>query len=534
MKTDQRKIDGLFQFLFFGLAILYVIVYMPFGFEDTDTGYIFGSSWNIYNGQLPHRDFIYTRPAIPAYFHTIFLYISETYGYILDRSFFYVQVFFYSFLGAKLLSEKFKITSKATLYFLATLGAIVSIHNYPPMGWNTIDGIFFSIIGLYFILKEKTTVLQILLGAMILMLGVFSKQSFYFMPIFLCIYLLLKKDWFRLKLYVGFGIISLLTYIIFKLANGTFLPFLEQTFTRTGSGDLIDVGIKTYYLALKFNVLYFLGTIILLVLSKKFLRNWITYLLANIILATFILLSFLKWNNDWHVINYVFQLLFITVVAISLYRYIFHKKNEYLLLMLLLTLSWCASISQGYQTPIHFSLPLVFGMYVIIFSEKEYKKFPIIPAAFSLVLILIIFWFGYQNLYRDSNRNQLSYKMEAVFPQLKFIKSDKRTFDKYSELKDLSEKYSKFTVLPSMTLAHYLTKTVNPIGTDWALDVEINDEAEKLLKQLERKKTFVFLEKNTESPEGFEGYKIMDLIKKNWIVINETNDFVVYKPRTID
>ena len=501
---------------------------MPFGFEDTDTGYIFGSSWNIYNGQLPHRDFIYTRPAIPAYFHSIFLYISETYGYILDRAFFYIQIFCYSFLGAKLLSEKFKITSKAVLYFIATLSAIVSIHNYPPMGWNTIDGIFFSVIGLYFILKVKTSAFQIFIGAMILMLGVFSKQSFYFMPIFLCTYLLLRKDWFRLKYYIIFGIVSLLTYISFKLTNGTFLPFLEQTFTRTGSGDLVDVGIKTYYLALKFNWFYYLATLLVLLISKKFLPNWITYLAANVILATFILLSFIEWNTNWHVINYVFQLLFITVVAISLYRFIFNKKSEYLLLVLLLSLSWCASISQGYQTPIHFSLPFIFGIYVIIFSEKETKKLPIIPAAISLILFLIIFWFGYQNLYRDSNRNELSYKMESIFPQLKFIKSDKRTFDKYSELKELSEKYSNFTVLPSMTLAHYLTKTVNPIGTDWTLDVEINDEAERLVRQLEKKKSVVFIEKNTESPEGFEGYRIINLIKKKWKKTETNKNFDVY------
>lgn len=55
-----NKISPL-QFLFFALCVFYIIFYMPFGFEGTDTGYIFGSSWNIYNGQFPHRDFIYTQ-----------------------------------------------------------------------------------------------------------------------------------------------------------------------------------------------------------------------------------------------------------------------------------------------------------------------------------------------------------------------------------------------------------------------------------------------------------------------------------------
>ena len=42
--------DNLYRTLFFLIGIAYVILYMPYGFEGTDTGYIFGSSWNIYNG----------------------------------------------------------------------------------------------------------------------------------------------------------------------------------------------------------------------------------------------------------------------------------------------------------------------------------------------------------------------------------------------------------------------------------------------------------------------------------------------------
>ena len=91
--------DHVFKIVFYALCLFYIICYAPYGLEGTDTGYIFGTSWNIYNGQLPHRDFIYTRPAIPAYFRTIFLYLSEVYGYFLDRCFFLRTAIYLFFAG---------------------------------------------------------------------------------------------------------------------------------------------------------------------------------------------------------------------------------------------------------------------------------------------------------------------------------------------------------------------------------------------------------------------------------------------------
>src|SRR5690606_37719425 len=140
------------------------------------------------------------------------------------------------------------------------------------------------------------------------------------------------------------------------------------------------------------------------------------------------------------------------------------------------------------------------------------------------------FYFGYQVLYRDSNRSELNYDMGRVFPQLKGIKSDKDTFEKYNELKQLAPKYPNFIVLPSITLAHYLTKTVNPIGTDWPLDVEINNEGEKLVSELDASKTIVFLENSEFTEEQLEGYIMEDIIKNTWTLIIKTKYFVVYSP----
>jgi hypothetical protein len=498
---------------------------MPYGFEDTDTGYIFGSSWNIYNGQFPHRDFIYTRPAIPAFFHTLFLFISETYAYILDRSFFYIQIFIYSFLGAKLLCEKFSITSKSTLYFIAIIGAVLSIHNYPPMAWNTIDGIFFSMLGIFLLLRSKGTLFHLILGSCCIALGMLSKQSFYFMPLFVFIYLLFIKDWKKLLYFSVFGVLFGVVYIVFKYGTGSLAPFFEQTFQRTSSSALVDAGVKAYYLALKFNIIYLIGGLFVAWVVAKFVHKKYVYVLLNLVLALLIIGFYIQHSEGWSVVIYIFQLLFVITFLYSVYK--LRSDKKYLLLILLLTLSWSASISNGYRTPIHFSLPMAFAIYVMFFKSEDNqisKKL----ATLIISFYLIVFYVGYQTIYRDSNRKELVYSMVEVFPQLKFIKSDKETYDKYSELKQLAVAHPNFTVLPSVTHAHYLTKTINPIGTDWALDVEINNEAEMLVQQLVEKNAVVFIEKKEFSQEEIDGYSILEMIKRQWVLLETGDYFDVY------
>ncbi|PKA83630.1 hypothetical protein ATE92_1790 [Ulvibacter sp. MAR_2010_11] len=517
-----------FQFLFFFICAFYIVFYMPYGFEDTDTGYIFGTSWSIYNGEIPHRDFIYTRPAVPAFFHTIFLFISETYGYIIDRSFFYIQIFIYSYLGSKILCNTFSITSKETLYFIAILGAVISIHNYPPMAWNTVDGVFFCTIGLYLLLHEKSRLLYLFLGAIFIVLGMFSKQSFYFMPLFICLYFLLRKDYFRLKYFAFFGLIGGLMYVGIKYLNGSLEPFLNQTFQRTPTSALVDAGIKSYYLALKFNIIYVTLLLIGIWVASKYLGKKYTYLILNVGVVVLISFLFIRHSGNWSTIEHLFQLLLIVASAYSLYM--LRKDKRFLVLILLITLSWSASISNGYRTPIHFSLPLIFALYIFFFSEVP-KQISFLFSSIILTLYLVTFYLGYQTIYRDSNRDKLIYEMGDVFPQLTFIKSDHDTFEKYKELKKLAAKYPVFTAIPSVTHAHYLTKTINPIGIDWPLDVEINNQSKSLVDQLADKNAYVFLEKKEYSQYELDSYEIKSIIEKDWVLVEKGTQFDVYRAR---
>ncbi len=516
-----------FKYIFWSLLVLYIVFYMPYGFEDTDIGYIFGTSWEIYNGQLPYVDFNYIKPPVPPYFHTFFLFISEEYAYVFDRSFYYVQVFVYSLLIAKILTEKFKLNHFT--YFIAALGAIVSIHNYPPMAWNTIDGIFFTSIGCYFIFKNNTSITQLFIGALAISLGVLSKQSFYFFPVFLAAYLVLTKDYYRLKFVVLFGILFLSIFIGTLYFTDTLNLFIEQTFSFTPTSGLIDAGIKAYYLALKFNILYVLLTILIIWILSKKLENKYIYLLLNICIATYMVYIFLNEESYLNFKEYLLQLLFL---AAALYTLILSVKDKkYWLLLLMLSLSWCASISNGFKTPISFSLPIIFAFFLFFNSEK--KPIPNYILGLVIGLFLITFYIGYQNIYNDSDRKELNFKMGELYPQLKFIKSDEETFNKYAELKQLAEQYPNFTVFPTVTLAHYLNNTVNPIGIDWVLNHELGSSYNEVIDILESKNTTILVENDTRfiCDEGGECSRITKYIQKNWQLIETKKHFKVYRKK---
>ena len=66
------------------------------------------------------------------------------------------------------------------------------------------------------------------------------------------------------------------------------------------------------------------------------------------------------------------------------------------------------------------------------------------------------------------------------------------------------------------------------MGIDWPLDVEINNEAQKLIEQLSNKNTIVFIENTGFSKQELEGYEIKFYIEKNWKLVEKNKYFNVY------
>ncbi len=519
---------NLYKFLFFGILIFYIIAYGPYGIDEGDMGSIFGISWSMYNGYFPHRDFVYIKPAFSPYFHSLPLYISETYAYLINRYLYFAQVFTYSYLASAI---AFKLLSlpKKYIYFIATIGALVSIHNYPPMPWNTVDGLFFSIIGLFFVTNTTKKWWWIVLGAFFLFLGALCKQSFYFFPPLVALFLLFGKD---LKAFIILSISGLLFAGVFILLfwwQDALNPFIEQMFSFTSGSSLLNTGVKSYYLGIKFHVLYIVIAIIGIWLAKKYLSRDLAFLLIHVLIVTIFVWLYYKNESLYKPLKYgIIHILWVFGVLYSIVKST--KQPKYTILVVLFGLSWCASISNGYNTPIDFSTPSILFVSILTLGETfTIKKW---TPPLLIGLYLGTFYLGYQYPFNEENRNQLNHNLGNLYPHLQTIHTSKERYDKFEELKVLSNRYDNFTILPSMTLGHYITNTVNPIGVDWVFNHHLADELENYKQMLSDKNLTIFIENFENHKDNYQETSLLTVfVVDNWILKEKHKHFRVYQQR---
>lgn len=521
-----KIINTPFKYLFFAVLLFYMLVYGPFGIEEGDMGSIFGISWSMYNGYFPHRDFVYIKPAFSPFFHSLPLYFSEDYAYLINRYFYFAQVFGYSYITSKIAFKLLDLPKKH-VYFIALIGALVSIHNYPPMPWNTVDGLFFSCIGLYFVTKNKKQLWHLVFGALFLFLGANCKQSFYFFPPLVALFLILRKELKAFYILTISGLLFTGLFILLFWWQNALDPFIEQMFSFTTGSSLLNTGVKSYYLAIKFNVIYILIAALLFWLAIKYTSQQVTFLLLNFLIASVFVWLYYKYHSIYSPIRFgIIHILWLFGILFALIKSV--KDRKYTILILLFILAWCASISNGYNTPIDFSTPTILVLSLICFKESlSIKKWSAMLITF---LYLGTFYYGYQYPYRESNRGELDYSLGKIFPRLKTIQTDEETYNKFEEFKELSLKYKNFTILPSMTLGHYITNTTNPIGVDWVFNHHLANELENYKLKLSDKNLIIFLENFENHRDNYEETSLLTMhVKNHWTLIEKHKHFRVYQ-----
>lgn len=515
-----------FRILFYLILCFYVVLYGPYGIEDGDMGSIFGISWSMYNGYFPHRDFVYIKPAFSPFFHSLPLYISEDYGYLINRYFYFIQVFSYSYLASRIAFKVLKLSSK-NLYFIAILGALVSIHNYPPMPWNTIDGIFFSVLGLYFLVSFSKKSWSLILSALFLFLGILCKQSFFFFPLVIGLFIILRKDWKTIGVLGICGISLVALFLLLFWRQNALDPFIEQLFSFTTGTSFIDTALKSYYLAIKGNIISIVISIgILWLLNKYSSKNVKFFALHLIVVAIFL---WLYWTNQslyTHAKYGIIHLLWLSGMSYSLFKSFYNRKYDILVIMF--ALGWCASISNGYNTPIDFSTPSI--LFLALLSFKDFQRIQKWLGILIIGLYLGTFYYGYQFPYREKPRKELTHHVGDIFPRLNSVYTHVSRYEKYRNLKELSERYSNYTILPSMTLGHYITNTVNPIGVDWVFNHHLANELQNYKQKLKTKNVTVFIENFENHQDNYEESSQLTMhVVKHWNLIEKTEYFRVFQ-----
>jgi len=534
-----------FPLLFLLVVIVYFFLYGPVGYDDADTGYTLALSWRIFHGEIPYRDFILVRPPLSPLFHALLLYfIPDNYQIIFDRFLFYILFAISSLFATFSLQNVFHLKEKnIDPYLLATAGFVFSVHYFQVTGWHAIDGVFFGSIGIVFLTRFESFT-AIIFGILFLFLSALCKQPFYLMPFAGIVYVhFVHRKWVKtivssLTLLACVGIL----FMIFQ-ELGILKNFLSLTIGSTKLTTLISVGFIHY---IHLSTAYFIIPFIMWIVVRKFLNNkyktfylsvipyfFITTLCLIPIYTLFSVLIIKRDVSNFYYLDLIGNIFFDIIIIFLLLNFIMQKN--YLTLILLITLSWCSSISWSHLNPAFFSVPLIFGFLLIskeYFAVKNIKNL----LMYTLFLGTITYFCALQKPYANPLRKDIIYSLDNLFPKLKNIKVGKNTYEKYHEFDALVKKYgTNFKTLPGMPLSNYLTNTNSPINIDWVFNAETGKYNNQIIKTLQDKNTIIFMEKKpafisvTNSIEDMFNSWVTYYIKTNWQKIDSTNYFEIYK-----
>lgn len=498
----QYDENRLWKGLYISLVLGYCLAYAPWGTNETDGGFLTGLAWQLLNGKSLYVDVVYVRPPLPVWLRAFELQIlPEQWALLGERWIFYVKMGLSAWLAAAVLANK------NAARVLAAVGFLVSVHCYTPMAWHTVDGILFGTLALWLLFRVGGFWGCFLSGWMVLAAAL-CKQSFYpLVPLWglACLWHSGRKNalWGLAGLVSGVSVFALALW-----QTGAWDGFWRMTSGAASAGQAFQHGIVDYF---RINPWYAAWSALLLPLplwwwwkgEPEGLRRPAMWAWAGWLLALMVLyVRSIALRQEFTPPFAASRLLFDFALLYGLGQGWSGRWGRGVLVPFfsLLALSWCASVSWGYNLPILMSTPMIWA--VMDFSSRLWTaNFPAQSAVWArlalVVALLAVFRYGYEFVYRDGRRDEMRVDMGQIFPAMHGIRSDTASALLYADLNNLAARYGPvFKTLPSFSQANYLTRTRPPLPLDWVVGRETNRDNSMIISQMEQTHPVFFVEKS--------------------------------------
>jgi hypothetical protein len=487
--------------VFFLLPWVYMLLYAPFGINESDGGFITGLAWQVLSGKTLYADLVYVRPPMSIWLRVLELRLfPENWAILAERGVFYLKVALYTYCAASML------TTRERKWMLASFGYVISVHCYPAAAWHTVDGILFGVLSFWSLLGAKNAKvpgIYLIFSAVCLVASALCKQSFYPLLVLWPLCLILLFTWKQILTGLGTMVLAFALFVGYLMQQGTLNGFLTLTSGATGSGQAIQHGILDYLdvnplLCLPFLVL--IGLLLLVngrrvasnisIQSRVWLQMSLVGALLIILPATYVLTI---WKNQVFTIPFAqSRLLFDLAVIWGCWSWYQQKWTLMVAARFfsLLGISWCAAMSWGYSLPILCAVPWVYAAIAFcrsLLSQNDsssvwVRRFG--PIYFCL--LLGVFGYAYTFIYSDGKRSEMHSDLGKVFPKLSGIYTSEAHAALYQDLKETVARFGpRVKTLPNFTLANYLTNTNPPLPLDWVVQRELSDKylSDSILQQ---------------------------------------------------
>lgn len=561
MKTLNKNTQINYAFWsFISLVIFSTIAYFADYIETegicpTDEGVILSQAFRIFNGEIPHRDFIDVRPSLSCFIHSVYFFFdfpvvpASRWGVLIE---YFLFSAFVSVLACRLFSVKFSDKKVTILFFLSMLWLcfLLNLNNHTLFPWTTVDAVFLSIIGFFFLFqlfysKGVKSIFMTFFSLFSASSAVLARQSFVFVA--LVVFCIAAFFWVKQKKSSGVLVsilsagIPLILYVIYLYTHNALPQFIEQ---MTGRTELFSTAVIRFiksFIKARLFVIYLILLGILIYWGGYFVKNGKQQTFNFIknktkqysslifyISLIFLLLTISYSYNFFFIVdrmylNNPFEFFWINIfVGIYVVILGFANLKQRFFIGLIFLLSWTSSISLGSNSPVYITGVLAMCNVVLLFylmqkTKPDFtQKIPLKYQKAGLLLFLVSFFcvsfYGQKKVnYKEQSAWNLKNNLGTLFKNYGSIKTNDRTFAYYKDLRKIIDTIpdikNNFVIAPNGAVTYPLINSRNPFPVDWLQrDEYVGNESyfyKKIDSVISQRQIYILLEKVNSSKLAF-------------------------------
>jgi hypothetical protein len=522
------------------VPLLSHLLFSWIGFTPTDEGFTLAHSRRILDGHVPHRDFIIIRPFVSPLIHVPFVLFGGEYTFWLSRSFVWFQLACISWIWVSIINQLLKCSfSASTKFFIALICFAATTHTKHITAWHTIDGLFFTSIGLTLCVRQRPS--SKLVGYLLIAISPLCKQSFLFI---VPLTLFILGDWRRVRYWAVAAIPGTL-YVLYLVLTNALPDAISQLGSHTG---LVSVGIERY-LRKPIAVAVIAGYLAASVSSgtqspHQRTKEWVTR--TMLYLGPLFGTALSLWFG---ILAYTASLLFGLLVGVTLFLFIYGSElaaGKRILFLVLLT-AWSASLSSGYNSPALVSGPILVALVACVYRRrKDSQVFIRYSIGIASIIIIISFVVAKTRFpYRDQPAANLTKSLAGVLPGASLIFTNQNTYAFMNDLRAAVESAKRispeYAIIPDVAAYWVKAPQQNPLPAVWPHAEELNNQVlmNRFVSAMEsRRSNTVFIVQKVEAQSlatGFEPlqdsdyYRVVAYAHTHFTKVHETIFFELYK-----
>lgn len=525
----HNGLSSLARVLFFGSFVLIALfLTLFFGYHQTDHEFINALAYRVSEGDFPYRDFEYVRPPLSLYLHSLTFNLFPDNAILVSRLVYFLEMCMISFLTTRMLVAV-NLLKKEHQHLWVAVFLLLSLHNFPAMPWHTVDGLLFSSLALFLLMRgiREESRFHLVLAGVFCGLAALTKQNFLLIsPLFLMASFLICR--FRFLFVLLGQLVCGFLFFVYLSQNDLLVAYSQSTSEDSSIVAIVKSVISQMTIT---KTVVILPSLIILAFFVCLKNTTVVTLKLAIVLAvsSIVLLGILElYIGRWGTYanpKVIYQLVWV----FSIYFFLTEKSSlrdffrfDSIVLVLMFCIGFSSMISWGYPFPSLYCAPY-FAILIYAFEKRVGKINP------ELFLILVFSsWLLVSNIqYRDSYKLASTNNLGDLYPKLNSIHVGDENFATYKDLKDLTSGYSIASVVPDFPLFAYLNDQRPEFKVDWYLDPETSSSPEEYLAGMDGK-YFVIMNSCFLDANQPKRIALCRLIEENSQLIKQINNLNLY------